>query len=356
MLAFSSYTQDIGTRSLAAGLTAWAIGWVLGPWVFAKLREFKASQSLRTQEEVGALAKLHASKVCTPTLGGIVIYAAIMTSIGFWAQWNLYVIVASGVYTALTFLGGLDDYLKIKRANSSGFGGKGKLLVQGFVAVAALMLLLNGETSGAKVRELWTPFSSEPFIIAMPLGVLIGFWFLVLAGSSNAVNLTDGIDGLAIGCTVITALAFALIACTAGEATAAADWGIAHVPGVGELAVVSAAVAGAGLAFLWYNAHPADVFMGDAGSLGLGGLLGVMALMMQQPFILVIIGGVFVVEALSVMVQVASFKACGKRPFRMAPIHHHFELKGWPETRVVIRFWILSLILALVGLALLKFL
>lgn len=347
--------KDVAVRSIGAGLTALIIGWAAGPWVFAKLKRLKASQALRTQEQVGPLANLHAMKVGTPTMGGIVIYAAVIGSTLLWAQWNLYVLTAIGVYTALTLVGVIDDYLKIYRANSRGLGGRAKLIVQGVVAAGALVGMLSGEESTLKIRELWTPLSGEPLVALMPFGLLAIFWLLVIVGSSNAVNLTDGVDGLAIGCTVTTTLAFAIIAYAAGDGAASASLGIGHVEGVDELAVVSAAVAGAGLAFLWYNAHPATVFMGDAGSLGLGGLLGVTALMVQQPFTLMIVGGVFVAEALSVMVQITVLRISGRRIFRMTPLHHHFELKGCPEAKLVARFWILSLLLALTGLALLKF-
>jgi len=218
----------------------------------------------------------------------------------------------------------------------------------------ALLLLLSVPDSAAKMRELWVPFYKDMLISSMPIWLLAPFFFLVLAGSSNAINLTDGVDGLAIGCTVTAALAFAIMAYVAGNVIISDYLFISYIPGAGELTVVCAALLGASLAFLWYNCHPAEVFMGDTGSLALGGLIGVIAFMVHQPFTLIIVGGIFVMEAGSVILQVASFKTRGKRIFRMSPIHHHFELKGWHENKVVIRFWILSLIFAMAGLATLK--
>jgi phospho-N-acetylmuramoyl-pentapeptide-transferase len=204
------------------------------------------------------------------------------------------------------------------------------------------------------MRELWVPFYKEVLWSQMSLFFLVPFLFLILSGSSNAINLTDGVDGLAIGCTVTAAMAFAIMAYAAGNTIIADYLFISYIPGAGELAVVCSALLGASLAFLWYNSHPAEVFMGDTGSLALGGLIGMIAFMVHQPLTLIIVGGIFVMEAGSVILQVGSFKLRKKRIFRMSPIHHHFELKGWHENKVVIRFWILSLIFAMAGLATLK--
>lgn len=204
------------------------------------------------------------------------------------------------------------------------------------------------------MREFWVPFYKDVVVTEMSLFFLAPFLFLILSGSSNAINLTDGVDGLAIGCTVTVALAYAIMAYAAGNVIISDYLFISYIPGVGELAVVCAALLGASLAFLWYNSHPAEVFMGDTGSLALGGLIGIIAFMVHQPLTLIIVGGIFVMEVSSVILQVGSFKLRKKRIFRMSPIHHHFELKGWHENKVVIRFWILSLILAMAGLATLK--
>lgn len=341
-------------RSAFAGLTALIVGFVVGPWIFAKLRQLRARQSLRGEDEVGKLAELHAAKSETPTMGGLMICVAVVSSAVLWARPNVYVYTALIVYVGLTIIGFLDDYLKVVKRNSAGLAGRWKLAGQATVTGLALLLLLSFPESSEKVRELWVPFYKDVVMTGMPLWLLAPFLFLVLAGSSNAINLTDGVDGLAIGCTVTVALAYAIMAYAAGNAIIADYLFISFIPGAGELTVVCAALLGASLAFLWYNSHPAEVFMGDTGSLALGGLIGIVAFMVHQPLTLVIVGGIFVMEALSVILQVASYKTREKRIFKMAPIHHHFEIKGWHENKVVIRFWILSLIFAIAGLATLK--
>ncbi len=341
-------------RAAFAGLTGLGLGFLCGPWIFARLRDLKARQALRDENEVGALAGLHAGKALTPTMGGLMIAAAVLGSSLLWARPNVYVITALIVFAGLTAIGFLDDYLKVTRRDSKGLPGRWKLLGQGVLTVLVLLILLSAPDSADRMRELWVPFHKAILWERMPLYALLPFLFLILAGSSNAINLTDGIDGLAIGCTVTAALAFAVMAYAAGNMIIADYLFISYLPGAGELAVVCSALLGASLAFLWYNSHPAEVFMGDTGSLALGGLIGVIAFMVHQPLTLVIVGGIFVIEAGSVILQVGSFKLRRKRIFRMSPIHHHFELKGWHENKVVIRFWILSLIFAMVGLATLK--
>lgn len=341
-------------RSAMAGMTAMGIGFLMGPWLIARLRLLRARQSMRTETEVGALAGLHADKSETPTMGGLMIAAAVIVSALLWARPNVYVITSLLVYGGLTLLGFVDDYLKVTQRSSRGLPGRWKLIGQGLLTALALLLLMSVPESAAKMRELWVPFHKAILVEQMPLIILFPFLFLVLAGSSNAINLTDGIDGLAIGCTVTAALAYAIMAYAAGNAIMADYLFISFVPGAGELTVLCAALLGASLTFLWYNSHPAEVFMGDTGSLALGGLIGMVAFMVHQPFTLVIVGGIFVCEALSVILQVGSFKLRGKRIFKMSPIHHHFELAGWHENKVVIRFWILSLIFAMIGLATLK--
>ena len=347
--------DDLISRSIGAGVTALILGFLIAPKLFAKLRALKLSQFFRKKEEVGKLADLHSSKKNTPTMGGFMIYLTVIVGTLLWARPNIYIIALMVIYTALTIIGFMDDYLKVSGRSSRGLGGYYKIFGQALIVFITLtLLLLASESSAVKMRELWIPFFTSPVIKSMPLVVLFLFLFLVLSGSSNAVNLTDGLDGLAIGCTITVASAYGVMAYVAGDETIASTLSISHIPGVGELTVVCAALVGASLAFLWHNAYPAAVFMGDTGSLAIGGLIGGIAFMTHQPFTLIIVGGVFVMEALSVIIQVGSFKTRGKRIFKMSPIHHHFELKGWPETKVVIRFWILSVLFAVGGLMILK--
>jgi phospho-N-acetylmuramoyl-pentapeptide-transferase len=341
-------------RGLFAAGTSLVIGFILGPWLIAKLKELSMAQAFRDKSQVGQLAELHAGKKNTPTMGGLLIYTSVTVSTLLWARPNVFIMVALLVYTALTALGFADDYLKVSKKNSKGVSSRQKLVWQSLTAMTALTILLLVESSGAKMQEFWVPFFKEPVMASAPLWFLFPFFFLILIGSSNAINLTDGVDGLAIGCTISVALVYAIMAYATGNVIIAEYLFISFVPGTGELAIICGCLVGGGLAFLWYNAHPAEVFMGDTGSLALGGLVGVIAFMVHQPLTLIIVGGIFVMEAMSVIIQVASFKTRGKRVFRMAPIHHHFELKGWMETKVVIRFWILSLIFALIGLGTLK--
>lgn len=343
----------LSVRCAFAAIFAFVIGVIIAPRLIAVLRRIKFGQSFRTKEEVGKLAELHASKIGTPTMGGLIIFAGVIVSSLFFAQMNALVFVALFVYTALTLVGAADDLLKIKKKNSKGVSGKIKLLTQAFITAAALGVLLNSQYSES-MMELYVPFLKNPIISSMPIWFAFVFLFFVIAGSSNAINLTDGIDGLAIGCTVSTVLAFGVFAYASGNAIASEYLFLRFMPGAGELAVICCATLGASCAFLWFNAHPAEIFMGDTGSLALGGLIGAIAFMVHEPFTLVIVGGVFVMESLSVIIQVASFKTTGKRVFRISPIHHHFEQGGWKETQVLIRFWILSLIFALAGLATLK--
>jgi len=358
--------QFISVRAILAGITALLFGFFLGPKLISLLRDFGAKQAFRDKEEVGELANLHEGKAKTPTMGGLLILGSVMFSTLLWAEPNIYVVTAMLVYAVLTIVGFLDDFLKISKKNSKGLAGRYKLIGQLIATGLALFLLLGplGETltgvhgravgSTEKMMELWVPFYSDVLILSMPLVLVIGLFLLTLTGSSNAINLTDGLDGLAIGCTVTVALTYGIMSYASGNFVISEYLKISWIPGTGELSVVCAALLGGSLAFLWYNAHPAEIFMGDTGSLAIGGLVGIIALMIHQPLTLVIVGGIFVMEAGSVILQVASFKSRGKRIFLMSPIHHHFELKGWKETKVVIRFWILSLLFAIIGLATLK--
>lgn len=344
----------ISFRAMGGAFTALLIGWLIAPTLISALGRLKLRQVIRTEQQVGKLAQLHKSKQGTPTMGGLIVCISVVVSTLLWAKWNIYIQTALFVFVFLTLVGLADDYLKIARRSSDGLPGRYKLLAQGVMTLIALAMLLMDSETATFMRQLWVPFSKEPVIEVLPLPILAFFMFLVLAGSSNAINLTDGVDGLAIGCSLTVAIAYGLMAYAAGNAIYADYLLLPFMPGTGELTILSAILGGACLAFLWYNAHPASVFMGDTGSLALGGLIGIIAFMILQPITLIVIGGVFVMEAGSVILQVGAFKLRGKRIFLMSPIHHHFEHKGWAETQVVIRFWILSLLFAVIGLATLK--
>lgn len=346
--------RSITFRAMMSGVTALAIGFLIAPAIINRLRRFKIEQSFRDEKEVGKLAELHATKKHTPTMGGLIICASVTLSSLLWAAPNAFVLTGIFVYLGLSSIGFLDDYLKVSKKNSKGLPGRLKLVGQAAITVGALLILGTDSEVWPRMAEMWVPFIKDPIWNTMPVWFIGVFLFFVLAGSSNAINLTDGVDGLAIGCTVTVALAYMIMAYAAGNTIVAEYLFISYLPGAGELAIVCSALLGGSLAFLWFNAHPAQVFMGDTGSLALGGLIGIIAFMVHQPFTLIIVGGIFVIEALSVILQVGSFKTRGKRIFRMSPIHHHFELGGWHEMQVVIRFWILSLIFAIIGLATLK--
>jgi len=348
----------ITLRTMMAAGTAAFFGFIIGPWLIARLRRLKFGQNY-DDDRTGDLARRF-DKKNTPTMGGLLIFGCVFVSSVLWAVPNVWVVVALFVYTALTAVGFRDDYLKVARKSRNGISSREKILLQTLTTVVALAILLWDPMSSSKIRELWVPFLKHPLIASMPVAALFVFVYLWLVGFSNAINLTDGLDGLAIGCTITVAMVYGIMAYAAGNVKLADYLLIAHVPGTDELTVVCGALVGAGLAFLWYNSHPAEVFMGDTGSLAIGGLLGIMAFMVQQSLTLVIVGGVFVWEAASVIIQVGYFKYTrrrhgeGRRFFLMAPIHHHFQKKGWPETKVVLRFWVLSVIFALAGLGTLK--
>lgn len=351
----------ITLRTLLGAGTAALIGFIVGPWLIHRLKVLKFGQHY-DDDRTGELAAKF-DKKNTPTMGGLLIFGAVFFSTVLWAQPNIWVFVAMFVYAGLTAVGFRDDYLKVIHKNRDGISSREKMFWQTLITVFALAALLFYPTSANKIRELWMPFWKEPvlrFTGIIGIGALFVMMFFWLVGFSNAINLTDGLDGLAMGCTISVALVYGIMAYAAGNIRISDYLLISHVPGVGELAVVCGAIVGAGMAFLWYNSHPAEVFMGDTGSLALGGLIGMIAFMVQQPFTLVIVGGVFVAEALSVIIQVSVFKYTkrkygeGRRFFKMAPIHHHFQKLGWPETKVVARFWIISLICALAGLGTLK--
>ena len=344
----------LSLRIAFCGITSMLIGLYIGPLIISKLRKLKMNQILRTHKEVGELAKLIEGKETIPTMGGLIIFISVIVSALLWAKPNVYVYTALFIYFALTVLGFLDDYLKVFRQNSKGLSGIKKLIAQALITCLACLILLLIPESSERIRELWIPFYKGILVEQLPIFIFVPFFFLVLSGSSNAINLTDGIDGLAVGCTVTVALAYLIFSYASGNAIISNYLFISNVPNAGELAVVCSSILGASLAFLWYNSYPAEVFMGDTGSLALGGIIGAIAIMVHQPFTLIVVGGIFVWEAISVMLQVFSFKIFGRRPFKMSPIHHHFQLSGWPENKIVIRFWILSLLFAIAGIATLK--
>lgn len=336
-------------RSGGAILTALLISFVVGPRLIAWLRlKQNGGQPIRDDGPESHLL----TKKGTPTMGGLMMLFAVTVSTLLWVDiTNPYVWIALLVTLGYGAIGFADDYLKVSKKNSKGLPGRKKLMAQFVIAVAAA-LWISSVTPAALNQHLALPFFKD---VLINLGMLyVPFVILVLIGASNAVNLTDGLDGLAIVPIMIAAACFVLIAYLVGRTDFASYLHIDYVPGAGELAVFCAAIIGAGLGFLWYNAPPAMVFMGDTGSLAFGGALGAVAVITKHEIVLAIIGGLFVLEAVSVIVQVASFKMTGKRVFRMAPIHHHFEKLGWKEPTIVIRFWIIAVILALIGLSTLK--
>ncbi len=351
----------VSSRGLAAALFAFLISLILGKRVIRKLLALKIGQPIRSADEVHQLHELHGKKQGTPTMGGVLILGSVVISTLLFARLdNPFIWLCLTVTIVLGLLGFLDDYTKVKKKNSAGISARLKMSVQAILAIAvtAFLILYEHPEHGGIMTTLFLPlFNVEvnPFS-SIQLGWAAVFLFGgVIVGCSNAVNLTDGLDGLAIGCTIITAATYAIFNYVAGRADWAADYlFIPHHPWSTEVTVFCMAIVGAGMGFLWFNSYPASVFMGDTGSLAIGGMLGTVAICCKQELTLIIVGGVFVMEALSVILQVGSFKMRGKRIFRMAPIHHHFELQGWPETKVIIRFWIMALLCAGVGLATLK--
>ncbi|WP_043804751.1 phospho-N-acetylmuramoyl-pentapeptide-transferase [Arenimonas malthae] len=334
-------------RAILGALTALLLSLWLGPRVIARLARLKGGQPIRTDGP-----QSHFSKAGTPTMGGALILLTITLSTLLWADLrNRYVWVLLAVMVAFGAIGWLDDWIKIVRRDPNGLKSRHKYALQSLFGLAAA-LVLYFTADHANNTTLFLPLLKD---FAIPLGamfVVIAYFWIV--GFSNAVNLTDGLDGLAIMPTVLVAAALGIFAYASGNAVFSQYLQIPAIPGAGEITIFCAAIAGAGLGFLWFNTYPAMVFMGDIGALALGAVLGTIAVIVRQEAILVLMGGIFVIETLSVMIQVASFKLTGKRVFRMAPIHHHFELKGWPEPRVIVRFWIISVMLVLVGLATLK--
>ena len=334
-------------RAILSTLTALLIAIIIGPKMIRWLQRMQIGQTVRTDGP-----ESHLSKSGTPTMGGLLILAAIVISVLLWADLtNTYVLVTLFVVVTFGIIGFVDDYRKVVRKDSKGLIARWKYFWQSVIALCVAFYLYSSAQT-MEETALLVPFFKE---VLPQLGILyIAIVYFALVGTSNAVNLTDGLDGLAIVPTILVAGAFAIFAYVTGNANFSGYLNIPHIPLTSELVIVCTAIVGAGLGFLWFNTYPAMVFMGDVGSLALGGTLGVLAVLVRQEIVLIIMGGVFVMETVSVIMQVGSYKLRGQRIFRMAPIHHHYELKGWPEPRVIVRFWIITIILVLVGLATLK--
>jgi phospho-N-acetylmuramoyl-pentapeptide-transferase len=353
----------ITVRTAVAGLTALLLSLLLGPWMIERLREMQVKQYIREEGPKG-----HQKKSGTPTMGGLLIVAAIFVPTVLWADLrNAYVLTALGATLAFGAIGFIDDYNKVVRKHNLGLTAKRKFLLQVLVCMAVGAVLIGLQAKGVYSTRLSVPFFkrvhpdlvidsllTKPHVWLLAYIPFVIFLVLVIAGLSNGVNLTDGLDGLAIGCVIISASALTALTYLSSNVRFADYLEIERIPQAAELTVFCGSVVGASLGFLWYNAHPAEMFMGDVGSLALGGAIGTVAVIIKQEILLVSIGGIFIIELLSVILQVGSFKLTGKRIFRMAPLHHHFELAGWSESKVIVRFWIAALIFSLFALTTLK--
>jgi phospho-N-acetylmuramoyl-pentapeptide-transferase len=372
-VSFLRLFRYITVRSAGAAITALMLSWWLGPKIIHGLKQLKFGQDYKDKAEEAGVSKIRVDKKGTPTMGGLLIVTVLVFTTMLWTEWNAQVELTLLSVLVLSGLGFYDDYAKIIQQSGGGTPPRVKLLVQTalglFVGIYLLKLPATSELQfpGKKsalimhsnlVSDAVLPFCKYPYEVGAIIGVLIVL--LAIVGSSNAVNLTDGLDGLAIGCTLITGFVFLIFTYVAGNIKISEYLQIPYVSGAGELTVFCAALIGAGLGFLWFNCHPAQVFMGDTGSLALGGAFGIIAVLIHQPFVLVIAGGIFVAEAVSVLLQTSWFKftkryyGAGRRIFLMAPLHHHFEKKGWHESQVVMRFYILCVLCAVVALATLK--
>ena len=350
-------------RTAFASLTALFTALIIGPMVISRLREFQIGQYIREEGP-----KAHQKKAGTPTMGGLLIAISIVVPTLLWSDLsNRFVWLVVLSTCAFGAIGFADDYLKTIHRRNLGLTTRAKLGLQILASLIVAIALIAMQTYGMYSTKLMVPFFKQfhpplvieslqhyPHLWPLSFVLFVGFVVLVLVGSTNAVNLTDGLDGLAIGCTVIAAGALTILTYVSGHATFALYLGLEHMPQVGELTIFCGAMVGASIGFLWYNAHPAEIFMGDVGSLALGGAIGTVAVMIKQELLLPFIGGVFIIEALSVILQVGSYKLRKKRIFKMAPIHHHFELLGWSESKIIVRFWIASLVFALFALTTLK--
>jgi len=343
--AFNALTY-ITTRGILSALTALLVSFVLGPILIQKLSFNDVGESIRQDGP-----ESHSVKEGTPTMGGLLILFSITISTLIWGDLSSrYIVNILLVIISFGFIGFIDDYMKLK-GNSDGMGPAVKFITQFFVAFAAVFFLFNSIQSPAET-ELVIPYTNN---LTLQMGwFFLPFSIFVIVGSSNAVNLTDGLDGLATMPTVMIAAALGIFAYVAGNINMSDYLGVPYIKDAGEVFIICAAIAGSGLGFLWFNTYPAQVFMGDVGALSLGAALGLIAVIVRQELILAVMGGVFILETISVILQVGSYKLTGKRMFNMAPIHHHFELKGWAEPKVIVRFWIITVILVLIGLASLK--
>jgi phospho-N-acetylmuramoyl-pentapeptide-transferase len=353
----------ITVRTVYASLTAMFLGLVFGPWLIRHLRELQIGQYIREEGP-----QEHQKKAGTPTMGGVLIVLSTAVPTLLWADLtNPFILLSLFALIAFAIIGFIDDYAKVSKQRNLGLTAKKKIYFQVFVSLVVGISLLVLVTHYAYSTQLMIPFlkrlrpdlvfhslMNSPHLWPLAFLPFLAFVCVVIVGSSNAVNLTDGLDGLAIGCTVIAAGALTVLTYVSSNSRWATYLEIQYIPRVGELTVFCGALVGASLGFLWYNAHPAEIFMGDVGSLSLGGTLGTVAVIIKQEILLFFVGGIFVIEALSVILQVGSFKLRGKRIFRMAPIHHHFELLGWSESKVIVRFWIAALVFALFALTTLK--
>jgi len=353
----------ITVRTAAASLTALLLSLLLGPWMIERLRALQVKQYIREEGP-----QRHQTKAGTPTMGGLLIVAAIVIPTLLWADLRSpYVILAVAATLAFGAIGFVDDYNKVVRKQNRGLTGWGKFALQVLTCVFVGAVLIGLQAKGVYSTQLSVPFLKKlhpnlvigsllnsRFIWPLAYVPFVLFLVLVIAGLSNGVNLTDGLDGLAIGCVLISAVALTVLTYLSSNARFADYLDIQRIPDAAELTIFCGSLAGASLGFLWYNAHPAEIFMGDVGSLALGGAIGTVAVILKQEILMISIGGIFIVELLSVVIQVASFKLTGKRVFRMSPLHHHFELVGWSESKTIVRFWIAALVLALFSLTTLK--
>jgi len=353
----------ITVRTAVASISALLLSLLMGPWVIERLRSLQVKQYIR---EEGPTA--HQKKAGTPTMGGVLIVASIVIPTLLWADLrNAYVLLAIGATVAFGTIGFVDDYNKVVRKRNMGLTPRAKFGYQVLTCFVVGIVLLSLQEHGAYSTQLSVPFFKrlhpnlvltllygDQYLWPLAFIPLLVFLVLVIVGCSNAVNLTDGLDGLAIGCVLVSSTALTVLTYLSSNARFADYLDIAKIPDAGELVIFCGSLVGASLGFLWYNAHPAEMFMGDVGSLALGGALGTVAVIIKQEILLLSIGGVFVLEALSVIIQVGSFKLTGKRVFRMAPLHHHFELMGWSESKIIVRFWIIALVFALFSLTTLK--
>jgi phospho-N-acetylmuramoyl-pentapeptide-transferase len=353
----------ITVRTAMASTSALLLSLLMGPWVIERLRDLQVKQYIREEGP-----KAHQKKAGTPTMGGVLIVAAIIIPTLLWADLrNAYVLLAMGATLAFGTIGFVDDYNKVVRRRNLGLTPRAKFSLQVLTCVLVGVALVSLQTQGAYSTQLSVPFFKRlhpnlvissffdhNFIWPLAYVPFVLFLVLVIVGCSNAVNLTDGLDGLAIGCVLVSSTALTVLTYLSSNAKFADYLDLQKIPDAGELVIFCGSLAGASLGFLWYNAHPAEMFMGDVGSLALGGAIGTVAVIIKQEILLLSIGGVFVLEALSVIIQVGSFKLTGKRVFRMAPLHHHFELLGWSESKIIVRFWIVALVFALFSLTTLK--